>query len=201
MLHHVDDALGSWLRLALPPEVDVLVAPPTRDWALTVPGTVVNLFPHRIQEDVDVRAASWSDELDGQGRVIARALPPRRYRFCYLLTVWAGDGNGEHEVLGTLLAAMARVDRLPCDGLPVVGTVALDVAHPHLPGVTADLWTALGIPPRSHLDVVVTATLAAGSATPLHAPPSEVSLGVVGEGPPKPDPRPAVAKPARRIRE
>ncbi|MGX7826382.1 DUF4255 domain-containing protein [Actinokineospora sp. 24-640] len=205
MLHHIDAALVSLVRSALPEEVDVRVEPPTRKWALTVSDTVVSLFPHRIEEDVEARASTWTNHVDARGRVLARVLPPRRYRFCYLLTAWSDSRRAEHEVLGTVLSALAGHVWLPpadlAPDMPVTGQVGIDVAHPNLPAAGEDLWSALGIPPRGHLDVVVTATMAPATVTALTPPPEEVVLGVGQTVPGGSAESTPGGRPTRRIQE
>ncbi len=197
MLHHLDAALTSLVRAVLPRAADVRLGPPE-----DAPGESVSLFLHRVEEDVAVRASSWTDELDDHGRVVGRTMPSRRYRFCYLVTACAATEADRHALLGTLLTGMAQHLRVPPEHLPDAlrdgGPVDLDVAHPGLATTPVELWTGLGLRPRTCLDVVLTTTITP-SGTPVPAPPSEVDLGV---GVPGPAERPAVAPPPRqRIRE
>ncbi|WP_410586161.1 Pvc16 family protein [Amycolatopsis sp. lyj-23] len=203
MLEHVDAALTALVRAAVPPGVTLRPDPPGPD--LGGDGEVLSVFLHRVVEDLTARAAAWSDELDEQGRVVARVLPPRRYRFCYLITAWAPAREAEHARLGAVLAAMAPLLHVPGEYLPAPlragPAVGLDVAHPDLPGVAADLWTSFGVPPRTGLDVVLTVTMTPAALGPLPAAPSTVDLGVAGGPPPQPVPEAAAVPPARRIRE
>ncbi|QKV73733.1 Pvc16 family protein [Amycolatopsis sp. Hca4] len=204
MIEHVDAALTALVRAAVGPEVALRAEPPGPE--LAGDGAVLSLFLHRVVEDLTARAAAWTDELDEQGRVVARVLPPRRYRFCYLVTAWAAAGRAaEHACLGAVLAAMAPHRHVPVRYLPpplrTGPSIELDVAHPDLPGVAADLWPSFGVPPRAGLDVVLTATLTPAALGPLATPPSTVDLGVAGGPPPAPPPSPAPAVPGRRIRE
>lgn len=196
MIQHVDAALTALIRSALPGEVDV---------RLDLPGAApVSVFLHRVEEDVAARVASWSDELDERGRVVARSLPPRRYRFCYAVTASATDRTVEHTRLGAVLDTLSGLLHVPAECLPpplrAGPPIDLDVAHPGLPGLPADLWAAFGVAPRAFLDVVLSLTPAPTLVTPLAAPPGEVDLGVRGEGPVPPPA--AAAEPLRhRIRE
>lgn len=200
MIHHVDAAVTALVRSALPDDVDVRVDQPGAEPA----GDAVLVFLHRVVEDVAARAASWSDELDERGRVVARTLPPRRYRFCYAVTAWAGDRTVEHARLGAVLDTLACLLHVPVECLPPHlrsgPPVDLDVAHPDLPGLSADVWAAFGVPPRSFLDVVLSVTLTPKVVTPLPAPPGEVDLGVRAEAP-TPPVVPAAEPPRHRIRE
>lgn len=202
MLHHIDAVLESLLR-ACSPDARVRFDAPGRDWSGET-GPFVAAFPHRIEEDLGTRAAAWTDELDERGRVVARLLPARRYRVAYLLTAWAAGTEQEHRLLGEVLRGLARAPRQPgpADSPFEPDTpIMVDVAHPSLPSAPPELWTAFGIAPRAHLDVVLTATLAREVLAPLAAPPAEVSLGATAGGQ---APQPAVAQPEpakRRIRE
>lgn len=204
MIEHVDAALTALVRACVPAGVLVCHDPPNRELADT--GGLVSLFLHRVEEDVDARAAAWSDELDSQGRVVARLLPPRRYRCCYLVTAWAADRATEHAWLGAVLTATAAYRQVPVEFLPAelldCPPVDLDVAHPRLPGLAADLWTSLGVAPRTGLDVVLSVLVTPEAITALPEPPSTVDLGVLGE-PSRPAPAPPseVVPPRRRIRE
>jgi hypothetical protein len=200
VIHHVDAAVTALIRSALPDDVDVRIDPPGAAPA----GDAVLLFLHRVAEDVAARAASWSDELDERGRVVARTLPPRRYRFCYAVTAWAGDRAVEHARLGAVLDTLAWLSHVPVECLPPElrsgPPIDLDVAHPDLPGLSSDLWATFGVPPRSFLDVVLSVTMTPKVVTPLAVPPSVLDLGVRGATP-APAPVTAAQPPQHRIRE
>lgn len=198
MLHHLDATLTSLVRAGLPPAVDVRLGPPE-----DVLGESVSLFLHRIEEDVAVRASSWTDELDDHGRVVGRAMPSRRYRFCYLVTACAATEADRHALLGGILIDMAQHLRVPAEHLPAAlrdeGPVDLDIAHPGLASAPVELWAGLGLRPRTCLDVVLTTTITP-TGTPAPAPPSEVDLGVGAEVP-APAATVATPPPRQRIRE
>jgi hypothetical protein len=198
VIHHVDAAVTALVRSALPDDVDVRLDPPGSG------GDGVLVFLHRVAEDVAARAASWTDELDERGRVVARMLPPRRYRFCYAVTACADDRAVEHAHLGAVLDTLACLLHVPVECLPPElrsgPPIDLDVAHPDLPGLSADVWATFGVPPRTFLDVVLSVTLTPKVVTPLAAPPSAVDLGVA-DARPSPAPVAAATPPTHRIRE
>jgi hypothetical protein len=197
VIHHVDAAVIALIRSALPSDVDVRLD------SLDASSDGVLVFLHRVAEDVAARAASWSDELDERGRVVARTLPPRRYRFCYAVTSRATDRLVEHSRLGAVLDTLACLLHVPVEFLPPSlrsgPPIDLDVAHPDLPGLSADVWATVGVVPRSFLDVVLSVTLTPKVITPLAAPPRAVDLGV--GGPPAVAPAVAAEPPTHRIRE
>jgi hypothetical protein len=202
VLADIEDAVGALLRSVLPGGVSVVFEPPSTEWTA---GTV-SMFLHRIVEDVDARAASWADELDAQGRVTARLAPPRRYRFCYLLTAWGKNRRAEQALVSAVLSAMAGLLRVPSEHIPSAildrgATVDLDIAHPDLPRAGPELWHALGIPPRTCLDLVVTSTIAPAVVSPVPDAPREVVLGARRDVPEPPAPAPSVPPPTRRVQE
>ncbi|WP_329056783.1 DUF4255 domain-containing protein [Amycolatopsis sp. NBC_01488] len=202
-MEHVDAALTALVRAAVPAGMALRSDPPGPD--LAEGGEALSVFLHRVVEDLTARAAAWTDDLDQQGRVMARVLPPRRYRFCYLITAWAADRDAEHARLGAVLAAMAPHLHVPAQYLPpplrTGPAIDLDVAHPDLPGVAADLWASFGVPPRAGLDVVLTVTVTPPVIGPLAAPPSTLDLGASGRPPRQPEPPAPANPPSRRIRE
>jgi hypothetical protein len=203
VIQHVDTVVAALIRSAVPTGVDVRTDPPGTPTPGPA-GDVVSVFLHRVEEDVAARAASWTDELDECGRVVARRLPARRYRFCYLVTASGADRGSEHARLGEVLVALAGWFQVPVEYVPPAlrtgPPIDLDVAHPGLPGVSADLWTSFGVAPSTCLDVVLSVTLTPQAVAPLPAPPAEVVLGVAGE-PPARVPPALADPPRRRIRE
>ncbi len=207
MFHLIDTALGSLLRAELPAGTDVSFETPPLSWAELPPERpTVNLFLHTIREDTGTRVADWIDIRDDRGHVVARQKPPRWYRVWYALTAWAVDAEREHWLLGASLGALAAQEAIPADhcGALVSGgsAVALSVAGPDPETSWAEVWSALGIRPRCHLDVMVTAAMTPTLLTDLAAPPSAVELGVDRTtGWPEPDQESPAESPATRVRE
>src|SRR6516165_6915907 len=138
---------------------------PTADWVAGLEDPCIDLFLHDIVEDVGGRGADWADVKNGDGRVVARQPPLRRYRLSYLVSAWASSPEVEHRLLGRVLRAIVEADQLPAEML--VGSLVEEARHvgvalaepspsrlrPH------DLWAALGGPPRTSFELVVTAPL------------------------------------------
>lgn len=181
MFDHLDAVLRSLLAPALPDGTQLSFDAPQAAWA-QAGGARVNAFLHHVGEDGKARAG-FVEHRDASGRVIDRGRPPRRYRAGYSVTAWAADSAAEHALLGAVLTAFATHDTVPSQHLPEAlaapgQAVAVAVADAGLPRLTAETWSALGVPPRSTLDVVLTATLPLPEPAQLAAPPSKVKLGV-----------------------
>ncbi|HLX34134.1 MAG TPA: DUF4255 domain-containing protein [Candidatus Limnocylindrales bacterium] len=167
MIHDVDESLRALVkRDALNGSgVDVAFDAPTKDWVARRNAPVVNLYLYDIREDLTRRETAWMDVRGGDGRVMERRLPPRRYRLSYLATAWTSRPEDEHRLLSSLLAAFVQHEFFPPDLLqgalqgeetPVLITVALPPADERK---IADTWSALGGELKPSLDVVVTAPL------------------------------------------
>jgi hypothetical protein len=179
VLHEIDAALQSLLRSGLPDDTTVRFDAPDGTWR----GPGLGVFLDGVREDLTARMSTWTEQRDPAGRLTGRQPPMRRYHVHYLVTGW-GDGPAEeHRLLGDAMAVLAVHDVIPVDHLDgslraAELPVAIAVAHPDLAATTPDVWSALGIPPRLALDVVVTATLVPTLVTNLAERARSVELGM-----------------------
>lgn len=169
MIDEADESLESLLAASDlgPGQCDIVFDPPTADWAAGRGSKrVVNLFLHSIVEQIDTRLGDWTDVRDDRGRVIERQPPLRRYDLAYLVTAWTGSVRDDHRLLSAALRSLAthrslpeahRIGSLKDLGLPL----PLYVAVPDTGGQANawDIWSALGTPPRAHVNVVLSAPL------------------------------------------
>lgn len=177
------------LRPALADRAELTFDTPDSSWASGTGGSpVVNAFLHRIAEDAQARGQGWIDRRNDRGRVVARLPAPRTYLVSYLVTAWASDVELEHALLGSVLRALAATERADDLATAEFG-VSITVAGSDRPRAPVDLWSALDIPPRAGLDVVVSAPLPADAVTDLAASPEQVDLGM----------RPRVPEPANSV--
>lgn len=172
MIDEADESLEALLVASDldPGQCDVVFDPPTADWAAARGSKkVLNLFLHSIVEQVDTRLGDWTDVRDDRGRVIERQPPLRRYDLAYLVTAWTGAVRDDHRLLSAALRCLAahrslpeayRVGSLKTLGLPMPLYVA--VPDTGAQSNAWDIWSALGTPPRAHLNVVV--------STPMRLP-------------------------------
>ena len=182
VIHDVDRSLVRWLGRCLPAGVAVRLSGPRPDWLTTPPEPLLlNAFLYDIREDTRLLHSETTPLRDTDGHTTARRAPTRRYRLRYLLTAWADDELAEHELLATVLAGAVSLLAIPADCL--VGSLA--AAGELVPvrcapvgddPVGVHLWTQMGLPPRTTLDLVVTAPLVPEPVTDLAPAPSEVDL-------------------------
>ena len=122
----------------------------------------VNLWLFDVREDAQGRQGDVRDIRDASGRVVARQPPIRKYELSYLVSAWADDAATEHRLLGAVLASAPDRDYLPPDILrgeliEWEMPVAVRIAPPERIAGHWDLWGALGVAPRSSVDLRVTA--------------------------------------------
>jgi hypothetical protein len=196
VLHEIDAALRSLLRAGLPDDTTVRFDAPDGAWH----GPGLDVFLYGVREDLTARMSTWAEARDPQGRLLGRQPPMRRYHVHYLLTGWSKTAEDEHRLLGEAMAVFATHEVIPPDHLDgslraAELPVAVSLGHPELGSATPDVWSALGIPPRVALDVVVTATLVPALVTNLAEGARSVELGM-GQTVPEPV-KPPSAKPNR----
>ena len=188
MIEDVDAALEALVRTVVPTaEAGVDFGAPSLEWAGSLAKPCVNLFLHHLEEQRSGRGADAEDVRDESGRVVARRAPVRRYRLSYLVSTWPGGRAGrassaDHKLLDRILRVVAETDTLPASlltGSFVEGAVHVDLAlgepsearvRPH------DLWSALGVPPRAGLDLVVSAPLVPTRLSEVAAPAERIDL-------------------------
>ena len=230
MLNDVDESLRSLIQAAIPNDGGpplVSFDAPTAQWAAELSDPVINLFLYDIREDLQGQSSDEIDVRDGDGKLIGRLPPPRRYQLSYLASAWTKDAEAEHALLGAILATVPDEPGIPArhlagrlaeQPLPVQIKVGMPLAGAN----TWDLWAALGTPPRSAVEIVVTAPLVPELRTDLAPPAVNLELGVsrkppgaigqdadqpaparTGEEPPagKAEPEPAKGARSRRKRE
>lgn len=182
-------------------KVDVAFDAPTAEWAARRQGPAVNLYLYDIREDLERRRVAYEEVRNDQGRVVRRAMPPRKFQLSYLLTVWTARPEDEHRLLSAALACFLSFDAFPTDALrgtladlddDVRVTVAVPPADER--GLS-DIWLGLGGELKPSLDVVVTAPMPARTARELWIGPEvveqpRISLAVPDGTPEQATPRP-----------
>jgi hypothetical protein len=192
VIDDVDASVLALLRSAIPQrEAAIRFEAPTPEWVSSQKGPCVDLFLHDVVEELGGRGSDWTDIRGDDGRVVARQPPLRRYRLCYLVSAWASSAEVEHQLLGRVLRAVVEADSLPAEVL--VGSlveearyVEVALAEPSPSRLRPhDLWSALGTPPKTSFELVVTAPLRPTPTTEIAPPAETISLGLSKE------PRPA----------
>lgn len=165
MIHEVDKALKTVVMSAAgaPEGLQVVFEPPTRQWSEKLDGTpTVDLCLYDIREDMKQRKVGQTPMRNDRNRIIGWRPPPRIYRLSYIGTAWAGNIEGDHELLGWLLQVFAGMKQLPpstlTGSLAVWGLAALEVCQPTAEQrPTPQSLTALSGEVRPTLDIVVSA--------------------------------------------
>lgn len=167
MIHDVDELLEKLVKKdALNgSQVELEFEAPTKDWVARRNGPTVDLYLYDIREDLQRRVPAWEDARGKDGTVVARQLPPRRFKLSYLVTAWTQRPEDEHRLLSALLSAFIRNPMIKPELLEGVLAepelpVYIDVGQPPSQDRSlADVWSALGGELKPSLDVVVTAPI------------------------------------------
>jgi hypothetical protein len=146
-------------------DADVSFETPTRDYAPARP--TLNLFLHQIRENRALREPA--PLFDRTGPTVRRLPAPLRVECGYLVTAWSDLTAGsavrvaqEHRLLGQALAWLAGHGTIPADHLhgllagqefPAPVLIASPRPQDDDPG---QFWTALGVPPRPSISLLVT---------------------------------------------
>ncbi|GAB3425431.1 Pvc16 family protein [Flindersiella endophytica] len=188
MIHEVDEALRTLVRREVVngSGVEVVFDAPTREWSARRNTPTVDVYLYDIREDLRRRERGLINEYNEEGRVTERRLPPRYFKFSYLITAWTQRPEDEHRLLASVLQCFLRYEKLPDDmltgslrelGLEVPVTIALP---PPQDRSFADVWTALGGELKPSLDIVVSAPTDTGRVYPAAAPALEPPLIKLG---------------------
>jgi len=182
MLADLDRSVSAFLARLLPPGVAIRFGSSgARD---SDQSPLISAFLYDIVE-AQPPAADGTLTRDADGQAAGWQPPIRRYRVSYLLTVWAEAGaldTCEHELLGAVLAGCADTHFIPGDCLH--GTLA-DAAEP-VPLTCAGqerardaawVWSHLGVPMRTALDLMVVAPVIPPLVTELAPAVRDVNLG------------------------
>jgi hypothetical protein len=181
VIHEVDEALRTLVRREVVngSGVEVVFDAPTREWSARRNTPTVDVYLYDIREDLRRRERGLINEYNENGRVTERRLPPRYFKFSYLITAWTQRPEDEHRLLAAVLQCFLRYEKLPDEtltgslrdlGLEVPVTIALP---PPQDRSFADVWTALGGELKPSLDIVVSAPTDTGRVYPAAAPAME----------------------------
>jgi Pvc16 N-terminal domain len=180
VISDLDASITAWLSDLVPYAEISLDAPPTGQPADSGRPTLC-LALVDVQEDQSAGSHSWSTERSGDGQVVGRLPPQRRYRFTYLVTACGRDTRTEHEALGVLLAGLALEDVVPDPFLRGVledchQTVLVRCAPERATTDDRERWGAWSWARRTALELVVLAPLPAAAVQAVADPPSHIDL-------------------------
>lgn len=198
VIYEIDEALRSLIRReAIGPDIEVVFDAPTRQWAARRNAPTVDVYLYDIREDLSRRERGLVNDYDGGGRVIGRRMPPRYFRFSYLITAWTQRPEDEHRLLSSMLAGFLRHDAIPPDlldparphpALPLPITIGLPQQEDR---AISEVWSALGGELKPSLDLMVSAPTDTGQVQVAGPPVTEPTRLVVGglDGSPGPERR------------
>ncbi len=191
MIHEVDESLRELVRRDVlnGAGVELSFEAPSKDWSARRTAPTLNMYLYDIHEDLSRRQVQYEEIRDGDGKIVGRVMPPRRFKLSYLVTAWTQRSEDEHRLLSALLSCFIRAEALPRDVLqgaladqpePVRCTIALPLPPERS---ISDVWSALGGEMKPSLDLVVTAPFVTGRSQPVGPPVTEepsVRVGPVG---------------------
>lgn len=166
MLQDLDETLRRMLDDAGAPETlrNAQVSFLTPDKSFTPTEKTVDLFLYEVKENRELRDPVPIVERVGASYV--RRRPPVRVDCSYLVTAWStATGSArvveEHELLSLAFAWMSRfptIDKSHLAGSMVGQTFPPPTLVAQMDGAknTGEFWSALGIPPRTYFNLVVT---------------------------------------------
>lgn len=179
MIADLDRTLERLLRDRVPlRDVNVAFDVPNEAFQARMPRSelTVNLYLYDLRENHDLRSPDWRLEPRPDGG-LARQPPRARIDLLYAVTAWSPadppDVLVEHALLGEILRTLLRFPTLPPELLegslvgrePPVPTL---VAQPDGMRNASEFWSALRMPPRPAIQLVV--TIAVDPAVPSDRP-------------------------------
>lgn len=170
VIHDVDESLRELIRTGAVngSGLEISFETPSAEWSSRLTTPALSLYLYNIQEDPKRREVQYQEVRNDDGVVVARVLPPRRFKLSYLVTAWAQRPEDEHRLLSAVLSCFIRSEVVPPAVLqgaligleePVRCTIALPL--PPERSIT-DVWSTLGGPLKASLDLVVTAPFVTG---------------------------------------
>ena len=181
MIDELDRCLERWLRATVPlpsSVAEIGFDPPERDWESRRSTPLVDLFLYSLAPSKD-RAARGSRVVPHEGG-LARVQQTPMVEARYLVSVWGGGPAVEHDLLGRIMNLLAASRAIPAEhlseamrSLRPAPTVSL--APDQTTSVT-ELFSALSVPPRPAVQLVVHTPAGAPVPVPANDPPSSLRL-------------------------
>lgn len=189
MIEEVDRSLERWLRAAIPlPQGagEVSFDQPERDWDARRSVPLVDLFLYALAPAAGRAATGSKVVARGEGLGREHAVPVVEAR--YLISVWGGGPGVEHDLLARIMSLLAAHKAIPAEHLGeslrrTKPSHTLSI-NPDETTTSAQLWTALSVPPRPSVQVRIETPLALPVAVPANDPPRSFELTVTGARPP-----------------
>jgi hypothetical protein len=173
MINDVDESLRTLVQrdVVNGAGVEISFEAPNTEWAARRNAPTLNLYLYEIREDLERRRVQFEEIRNDEGLVVARVMPPRKFKLSYLVTAWTQRPEDEHRLLSGMLGCFVRFDALPSDVLqgvladqpdPIRCTIGLPLPPER---AISDVWSALGGELKPSLDLVITAPFVTGRQT------------------------------------
>ncbi|HEY0639575.1 MAG TPA: Pvc16 family protein [Pseudonocardiaceae bacterium] len=174
VISDVGRALRTLLRPRLPGEAAVHLGVPADERGLY-------LTLQWLREDPSGRQSGLEDVRAGDGSLLGRQAPARRYELRYLVTARAESVEDEHELLDAVLLAVTDLEALPADCLP---KGLADAGLPVRVAVCAEPLGGAAPPAGGGFALLVNAPLLPPLQTELAPPAAELAMGLRRTVPP-----------------
>lgn len=182
MIDELDRCIERWLRAAVPlpsSVAEIGFDPPERDWENRRSTPLVDLFLYSLAPS-KTRAARGSRVVAREGGGLARVDQTPVLEARYLVSVWGGGPAVEHDLLGRVVNLLAASRAIPDEhlssglrSLRPAPTVFLSVDETTTP---TQLWSALSVPPRPAVQLLVQTPAGAPVPVPVADPPDSMQL-------------------------
>lgn len=176
MIEELDRSLERWLRAAVPlpaGTAEMKFDAPERDWDARRSTPLVDLFLYSLTPSKS-RAATGVRTFERDGKMVRERVNPI-VEARYLVSVWGGGPGVEHELLGRIVNLLAASKAIPAehlgDALRAVKPLPTLSLTPDADTTTTQLWSALGIPPRAGVQLLVETPLGLPAVTQAADPP------------------------------
>jgi len=151
--------------------IEISFEPPSKAWTSTRKAPAINAYLHDLRENTARREVMAEPVYDGEGKLVGRQKPPRRFDLAYTVSVWGAKPLLEHRLLGALVQCLAHYDVLPRELLPpVLAALSCDVFLSTAQGAKRGMLQNISGDLKASVDLIVTVPIPAGRTVPL-APP------------------------------
>jgi hypothetical protein len=181
VIDELDRCLERWLRAAVPlpsTVAEIGFDPPERDWESRRSTPLVDLFLYALAPSKD-RAGRGSRVVPHEGG-LARIQQSPMVEARYLVSVWGGGPAVEHDLLGRIMNLLAASRAIPSEhlsetmrSLRPLPTVLL---APDATTSATELWSALSVPPRPAVQMLIQTPVGAPVPVQANDPPSSLRL-------------------------
>ena len=170
MIPETDQALHALLKRDVVggAPIEISFEAPSKPWTSSRKAPAINLYLHDLRENVSRREVMAEPVYDGEGAVVGRRRPPRRFDLAYSVSVWGGKPMLEHRLLAALVQCLGHYDTLPRELLPsALAALGCEVLLATGLGAKRGMLQMISGDLKASLDVVVTIPIPTDRTTPL----------------------------------